>query len=216
MSGDGPVVYLVDDDPSILKGITRLLGSAGFRTKSFTSPRAFLDEHDASQPGCIVLDLSMPELSGLDLQQRLALSHNGRPIVFISGRDDVPASVNAMKAGASDFLTKPVDGEVLLGAVRTAIEKDRSIREDGARLQELEQRLHRLTPRERQVLEGVVCGRLNKQIGTELGIVEKTVKVHRSRVMSKMGVRSIVELMQLAGELGLAPPFNYRGQMRVL
>jgi FixJ family two-component response regulator len=208
MNGEGPVVYLIDDDPSILKGITRLLGAAGLRTKSFTSPRAFLDAHDASQPGCIVLDLSMPELSGLDLQQRLALTNKARPIVFISGRDDVPASVSAMKAGASDFLTKPVDGEVLLGAVRTAIEKDRSIRENGARLQELEKRLYRLTLRERQVLEGVVCGRLNKQIGTELGIVEKTVKVHRSRVMSKMGVRSIVELMQLAGELGLAPPFN--------
>jgi FixJ family two-component response regulator len=216
MNGDGPVVYLVDDDPSILKGITRLLGAAGLRTKPFRSPRAFLDEHDASQPGCIVLDLSMPELSGLDLQQMLASTNKTRPIVFISGRDDVPASVSAMKAGASDFLTKPIDGEVLLGAVRKAIEKDRSNREDGARLQDLEKRLYRLTLRERQVLEGVVCGQLNKQIGIELGIVEKTVKVHRSRVMSKLGVRSVVELMQLAGELGLAPLFNYRGQKRVL
>jgi FixJ family two-component response regulator len=158
----------------------------------------------------------MPELSGLDLQKRLALSNKGGPIVFISGRDDVPASVNAMKAGAFDFLTKPVDGELLLGAVRKAIEKDKNIREEHTRLQNLEKRLHRLTPRERQVLKGVVSGQPNKRIGTELGIVEKTVKVHRSRVMSKMGVRSIVELMQMAGELGLSPPFNNQNHKRVL
>jgi FixJ family two-component response regulator len=204
-----PIVYLVDDDPSVLKAISRLLGAAGLQTKSFTSPRTFLNEHDLSEPGCIVLDVGMPELSGLDLQERLALTNKARPIVFISGRGDVPASVRAMKAGAFDFLTKPFDGEVLLGAVCEAIEKDRNTREKSSRLQDLQKRLHRLTLRERQVLERVVSGQANKQIAIELGIVEKTVKVHRGRLMSKMGARSIVQLMRLAGELGLTPSRNY-------
>jgi FixJ family two-component response regulator len=214
MNNDSPVVYLVDDDPSILNAISRLLATAGYKTKPYTSPVSFLEEHDASQPGCIVLDLSMPELSGLDLQHRLASS--GRPIVFISGRNDVPGSINAMKAGAFDFLTKPVDGEVLLGAVRDAIERDKSAREDSSRARELEKRLHRLTFRERQVLEGVVSGQLNKEIGTELGIVEKTVKVHRGRVMTKLGVRSLVELVQLAGELGIASLPRHQSPKRFL
>jgi FixJ family two-component response regulator len=216
MNDDTAVVYLVDDDPSILKAISRLLGTAGLRTKSFTSPREFLNEHDASELGCLVLDVSMPELSGLDLQRRLTLSNKGRPIVFISGRGDVPASVSAMKAGAFDFLTKPFDDEVLLSAVFEAIEKDRIARENGSRLQDLQKRLYRLTLRERQVLERVVGGRINKQIATELGIVEKTVKVHRGRLMYKMGVRSIVELLQLAGELGLTSPPNHQSEKRAL
>jgi FixJ family two-component response regulator len=203
MNSDAPIVYVVDDDSSILKAVSRLLGAAGFTTKLFTSPCAFLNEHNASTPGCILLDLAMPDLNGLDLQRSLASTGYVRPIVFITGHGDIPASVNAMKAGASDFLTKPFDAEELIGAVRQAIETDRLARETNSQLQRLQKSFGRLTLREKQVFKGVINGRLNKQIAAELGIVEKTVKVHRSRVMTKMGVHSLAELVQLAGRLGM-------------
>jgi FixJ family two-component response regulator len=196
-------VFLVDDDPSILRALTRLLRAGGHQVSAFRSPRDFLAEHDAAVPGCIVLDLAMPGLSGLELQTALAASGCERPIIFVSGHGDVPSSVRAMKAGAIDFLTKPVSEENLLAAIRGAIERDRLMRQARAELQEIGERLSTLTPREREVLQHVVAGQLNKQIAADLGTVEKTVKVHRSRVMEKMGVRSLADLVRMAERIGV-------------
>ena len=155
-------------------------------------------------PGCVVLDLAMPGLNGLELQTALAASGCQRPIIFVSGHGDVPSSVRAMKAGAVDFLTKPVSEENLLAAIRRAIDRDRLMRQARAELQAIGERLNTLTPREREVLQHVVAGQLNKQIAADLGTVEKTVKVHRSRVMEKMGVRSLADLVRMAERIGVA------------
>jgi FixJ family two-component response regulator len=199
---DTPIVYVVDDDQSVLKAVTRLLHSDGFETQSFSSPQSFLAEYDAKRLGCIVMDLTMPEIDGLDLQRRLALKGYIKPIIFISGNSDIPSSVRAMKAGAVDFLIKPFNDKELLSTVRSAIEKDR----DGLKLyserEMFKKRFGSLTNREQQVLGQVVKGRLNKQIAGDLKIVEKTVKVHRARVMRKMGVRTLAELVQISGRLG--------------
>jgi FixJ family two-component response regulator len=196
-----PVVYLVDDDPSVLKAVTRLLQVEGFTAKPYSSPQAFLDDFDPNVPGCIVMDLSMPEINGLDLQNHLAIYGHARPIVFITGHGDIPSSVKAMKAGAIDFLTKPFSPHDLLGAVRRAIERDEQVRLSRNERVQVETRLASLTSRERQVFDRVVKGRLNKQIAGELGIVEKTVKVHRGRVMKKMKAESLAALVQLANLL---------------
>ena len=205
MTASPGTVFLVDDDPAVLKGLERLLRAAGFAVRGFTSPEAFLDQHDPALPGCAVLDLAMAGLSGLDLQRALAARGCDRPVVFLTGRGDIPASVRAMKAGAVDFLTKPVDDEELLTAVRLALDKDRQAREARIKLEAIERRLSALSPRERDVLRHVVAGRLNKQIAAELGTAEKTVKVHRGRVMVKMGVRSVAELVRLTEQVGIAP-----------
>ena len=205
MTASPGTVFLVDDDPAVLKGLERLLRAAGFAVRGFTSPEAFLDQHDAAHPGCAVLDLAMGGLSGLDLQRALAARGCDRPVVFLTGRGDIPASVRAMKAGAVDFVTKPVDDEELLTAVRLALDKDRQAREARIKLEAIERRLSALSPRERDVLRHVVAGRLNKQIAAELGTAEKTVKVHRGRVMVKMGVRSVAELVRLTEQVGIAP-----------
>jgi FixJ family two-component response regulator len=205
MTASPGTVFLVDDDPAVLKGLERLLRAAGFAVRGFTSPEAFLDQHDPALPGCAVLDLAMAGLSGLDLQRALAARGCDRPVVFLTGRGDIPASVRAMKAGAVDFLTKPVDDEELLTAVRLALDKDRQAREARIKLEVIERRLSALSPRERDVLRHVVAGRLNKQIAAELGTAEKTVKVHRGRVMVKMGVRSVAELVRLTEQVGIAP-----------
>jgi FixJ family two-component response regulator len=197
-------VFLVDDDLSILRALTRLLRVGGHQVSAFRSPRDFLAQHDAAVPGCVVLDLAMPGLNGLELQAALAAAGSQRPIVFISGHGDVPSSVRAMKAGAVDFLTKPVSQENLLAAIQRAIECDRVMRQTRAELQAIDERLNRLTPREREVFQHVVAGQLNKQIAVDLGTVEKTVKVHRSRVMEKMGVRSLADLVRIAERIGLA------------
>jgi len=197
-------VFLVDDDLSILRALTRLLRVGGHQVSAFRSPRDFLAQHDAAVPGCVVLDLAMPGLNGLELQAALAAAGSQRPIVFISGHGDVPSSVRAMKAGAVDFLTKPVSQENLLAAIQRAIECDRVMRQARAELQAIDERLNRLTPREREVFQHVVAGQLNKQIAVDLGTVEKTVKVHRSRVMEKMGVRSLADLVRIAERIGLA------------
>ncbi len=208
MTDATPVVYVVDDDPSVLRSLTRLLTSEGFEARGFATARGFLLEHDATKPGCAVLDLSLPDLDGLQLQQELAAC--GRPIIFLSGHGDVSSSVKAMKAGAIDFLTKPVLRAELLQAIGRAIARDGEMRAAKVEHERLDQRLGRLTPRERQVFELVAAGRLNKQVAAKLGTAEKTVKVHRARVMEKLGVRSVVDLARIAdrarGELAADTP----------
>ena len=191
-----PAIYLVDDDPSIITAVSRLLRVCGYDVRSFVSPKTFLEQHDANLPGCAVIDVAMPGLTGLAVQQALAGSGGERQIVFITGEGDVPTSVTAMRAGAVDFLTKPFDEKHLLHAVETAIERDRTGREARAATAAIERLLASLTLRERQVLVLVVEGRLNKQIASDLGIAEKTVKVHRGRMMEKMNVRSVAELVR--------------------
>ncbi len=198
-------VFLVDDDPRVLKALARLLSSDGWTTRPYRSAREFLAEHDATAPGCLILDLLMPEMTGLDLQQELALLGEHRPIIFLSGRGDVPSSVTAMKSGAVDFLTKPVDAGALLEAVRRATARDLRQRAHADRVNGLASRLATLTVREREVLDGVVSGLLNKQIAGRLGIVEKTVKVHRARAVAKMGARSTAELVRMVEAAGGDP-----------
>jgi len=201
MSDNSPIVFVVDDDPDVLKGLARLLRSAGLEVAAFSSPHAFLELHDSSAPGCLVLDLAMPGLNGLELQGALKAKGSAIPIVFLTGRGDIPMSVQAMKGGALDFLTKPVNDEDLLRAITAALEKDRIGRESRSELDEIQQRLSALTPREREVLTHVVSGQLNKQIANDLGTVEKTIKVHRARVMEKMKVNSVAELVRLTERL---------------
>jgi len=192
-----PCVSVVDDDVLVRRALGRLLQSAGFAVQTFGSARDFLAQPIEQAPGCIVVDLSMPGLDGLELQRVLAESDDSRPVVFISGQGSITSSVDAMKAGAVDFLTKPIDETTLLGAVRAAIEKDRAAREVRASRAAIEARLATLTPREHDVLQLVVAGRLNKQIGAELGTAEKTVKVHRARMMRKMQVDSLADLVRI-------------------
>ena len=206
MGETAPTVSIVDDDAAVLKGISRLLRSAGWQTATYASPEDFLRQHDASTPGCLLLDVAMPGVDGLELQQRLTDSGCGLPIVFITGHGDVPLSVRAMRAGALNFLSKPVDEEELLKAVAEAVEIDQVIRRAQADISIVRQRLATLTPREREVLDHVVSGKLNKQIAGDLGIVEKTIKVHRAHVMEKMGARSLAELARMAERLGIAMP----------
>ncbi|MGB6351834.1 MAG: response regulator [Pseudolabrys sp.] len=205
MSTTDFAVFLIDDDPSVLKALTRLLQTAGYKTKAFSSSEAFLDEHDPSVPGCAVLDLTMPGLDGLELQQKLAGKATGRPIVFLTGHASVPASVRAMKAGAVDFLLKPVKQVDLLEAVGRAAALDRVARCADEERRSVYACLEKLTPREREVLTHVIAGRLNKQIAADLGTVEKTIKVHRSRMMAKMGVRTVAALVRLTQKVPLQP-----------
>ena len=191
-------VSIVDDDALVLKSVSRLLQAMGYSVRTYSSGQDFLLEyHTGGAAGCIVIDLSMPGLNGLELQQALAKKADAPPVVFISGQGDVAASVEAMKAGAVDFLTKPFNDEKLLGAVNAAIEKDRASREAQAERSGIETRVASLTPREREVLELVVAGRLNKQIAAALGTAEKTVKVHRASMMRKMQVDSLADLVRL-------------------
>ena len=200
-----PTVFIVDDEPAVLKSLSRLMRSARLAALTFSSPQEFLDRHNPQVPGCLILDVAMPGLDGLQLQQALIAKGSEIPIIFLTGRGDIPMSVRAMKRGAVDFLTKPVDDEDLLEAVRDAIEKERVNRLAIAGRNAIRQRLATLTPREREVLEHVLTGRLNKQIAGDLDIVEKTIKVHRGRVMEKMGVRSVAELVRLCQVAGIKP-----------
>jgi FixJ family two-component response regulator len=197
MREERATVHLIDDDRRVLKAIARLLESHGWRVRSYQSPEAFLSDHDQTVPGCLIVDLLMPEMTGLDLQRELIRLGEHRPIIFLSGRGDVPSSVSAMKAGAVDFLTKPIDDDVLLAAVATAMERDARDREAADRRRSAHERLSSLTLREREVLDGVVAGLLNKQIAGQLGIVEKTVKVHRARAVAKLGVRTTADLVRM-------------------
>lgn len=206
MSVQTEIVFLVDDDPAVLEGLKRLLRGAGFTARSYLSPERFLEQHDPQAPGCAVFDLSMGgDVNGLELQRILAARGDDRPVIFLTGRGDIPVSVQAMKAGAIDFLTKPVDDEVLLNAIRIALEQDRQRRETRHKNSDAEQRLGKLTERELEVLRHVIAGRLNKQIAAALGVAEKTVKVHRGRVMAKMGVRSVAELVRVTEQIGITP-----------
>jgi FixJ family two-component response regulator len=198
-------VFLVDDDASVRKALTRLIKSAGYQVQAFASARDFL-EHWATAddgPACLVLDVRMPGLSGLDLQQELQSANAPLPIIFITGHGDIPMSVKAMKHGAVDFLPKPVKDKALLGAIAQALE--RAVRERSAhdKLDDIRRRLETLTPREVEVLRLVITGMLNKQIAHQLGTVEKTIKVHRARVMEKMEVQSLAELVRLAERAGI-------------
>ena len=198
-----PTVFIVDDDPAVLKSLARLLRSARLDVATFSSPREFLERHDPSASGCLVLDVAMPGLNGLELQEALTTKGSELPIIFLTGHGDIPMSVQAMKRGALDFLTKPVNDEDLLQAVHVAIDKDRLQRQTRAEVTEIQQRLATLTPREREVLEHVISGQLNKQTAADLGTVEKTIKVHRARVMEKMKVQSVAELVRLAERAGV-------------
>ena len=196
--GARETVYLVDDEPAVLKSLSRLLRSEGFAVAAFGSPAELLERLDPSARGCFVLDLAMPGLDGLSLQKTLSDRGSELPILFLTGRGDIGKSVEAMKSGALDFLTKPVDGERLLEAVRAALERDRARRQIREEVAEIRRRLAELTPREREVMEGVVAGRLNKQIAASLGTALKTVKIHRGRMMEKMGARSVADLVHQA------------------
>jgi FixJ family two-component response regulator len=201
-----PIIYIVDDASSIRKSLTRLLTSEGYEVESFVSGVDFLKQPPRNRPGCLVLDIKMPGLTGLQLQAALAERQQPVSIVFITGHGDIPASVRAMKAGAVDFITKPYSADVLLEAVRRAVEKDVRDLDERARVTEIERRIATLTPREAEVLALVVTGRLNKQIAGELGISEKTVKAHRARVMEKMRADSLAGLVRMSETVRLPAP----------
>ncbi len=199
MSNPTRIVYLLDDEPAMVKAVTRLLRTQGFEVEGFTTPASFLDAYRPGSDSCLVLDVAMPELNGLCLQRRL--THNGvlLPIVFLTGHGDIPMSVRAMKAGAVDFLTKPVKDIDLLRAVRAALARAAEQREAAT----ISARLTLLTPREREVMEHVVAGKLNKQIAFDLGTGEQTIKIHRGRMMHKMGLESVADLVRIAEKLGI-------------
>ena len=194
----GPTVFVVDDYAPVRSAISRLLRAAGFAVAAFASPEKFLAQYDPHAPGCLVLDLDMPAVHGLELQRILATKGSVLPIIFLTGHGDIPKSVQAMKRGASDFFTKPVNDKDLLAAVRVAIERDALARREQAKLSEICARLDTLTPREREVLEHVVAGKSNKQTAGDLGVTEATIKMHRARVMAKMKVQAVADLVRLA------------------
>jgi len=199
-------IFLVDDDAAVRTALARALSAAGWQVEVYDSAEAFLARPDPAARGCLVLDVSMPGLDGLALQGRLAAAGAPLPIVFLTGRGDIPMSVQAIKAGAADFLTKPVRSAVLIAAVRAALAADQSAWQARAELEALERRLATLTTRELEVLEAVARGRLNKQIAGDLGIVEQTVKFHRARIMVRLQARTAAELMHIAARLGIGKP----------
>ena len=197
-----PLVRVVDDDDSFRKAVARLLRASGFAVKTFASAAAFLAGPEFEVPGCVLLDLQMPGMSGLQLQEALAEAGHRLPVIFLTGRGDIPTSVNAMRKGAEDFLTKGAPKQDLLDAVRRAIARDAQARVDAARMDALHRRFATLSPRELEVLKHVVRGELNKQIGADLGIHERTVKLHRTAITTKLGVSSFAELTRLWMEAG--------------
>jgi FixJ family two-component response regulator len=206
MADRTPTVFVVDDDASVRKSLSRLLRSAGHEVELFASADEFLAAGGGGgRPGCIILDLQMPGRTGMELQEELCKASYSLPVVFVTGHGDVPQSVKAMKGGAEDFLQKPFDGQALLEAVRRALERDRGGRSAHREAEAVRARMETLTPRERELVPWLLTGLLNKQIADRLGIVEKTVKVHRGRVMEKMGVRSIAELVRRAQAAGISP-----------
>jgi FixJ family two-component response regulator len=201
MNEDRPIIFVIDDDASIRIALEDLLGSAGFEAQSFASTEEFLRSARPDAPACLVLDVKMPGKSGLDFQRELAASNIRLPIIFITGHGDIPMSVQAMKAGAIEFLTKPFDDQDLLHAIQLGLEKDRVRRQQSAVLAKLRERFTTLTRGEREVMALVVAGRMNKQIASELNVSEITVKVRRGRLMRKMEARSLAELVKMAEKL---------------
>jgi FixJ family two-component response regulator len=200
-----PVVLVVDDDIDVRDGLRSLMGSVGLRCEVFASPRKFLERKPADTVSCLVLDVRLPGMSGIDFQAELARTHADIPIIFITGHGDIPMSVRAMKAGAVEFLTKPVREQTLLDAVRVALERDRVRREQAEKLRDLQARFELLSPREWEVLSLVITGLLNKQIAAEMKLSEVTVKVHRATLMKKLGAKSLPDLVKIAGALGVVP-----------
>ena len=203
-----PIVFVVDDDISVRESLESLIRFVGWQPETFVSAEEFLARPRVLTPSCLVLDVSLPELNGLELQKLMATDRTGMPIIFITGHGDVPMTVQAMKAGAVEFLTKPFDDEVLLSAIRNAIKRSGAILDDHAEIQALRDSYASLTPREREVMRLVVSGMLNKQIGLKLGISEITVKAHRGKAMQKMKADSLADMVKIAVRLGLAPARN--------
>jgi FixJ family two-component response regulator len=201
MSTVRPVVFIVDDDVSVRESLELLIQSEGWQAETFASAQEFLDHPRAALPSCLILDVSLPGLNGLELQQRVAAERTDMPIIFITGHGDIPMTVRAMKAGAIEFLTKPFNDEALLRAIRQALDRSRVALSHEAEIRELRNCYVLLTPRERQVMALVVSGLLNKQIGGELGISEITVKAHRGQVMQKMKADSLASLVKMAAKL---------------
>jgi len=197
-------VFVIDDELPVRRGLQRLLLAAGYQAEIFANAGEFLTAHDPAEPGCVIVDLAMPEVDGLELQQTLTAAGTNRPVIFVTGRGDIPATVRAMKAGAIDFLTKPVDAEALLTAVKRAKVLDAERRRARAEMEAARALVARLSAREREVLSHVVAGRLNKQIAADLGTVEKTIKVHRGRMMQKLEIRTVQDLMRFAERAGMA------------
>ena len=205
MREGGFTVFIVDDEPQVLRALSRFVTAVGYPSRTFSSAREFLTDHDPLAPGCAVIDVVMPDIDGLRLQAILSAGHIDRPIIFITGRGDITTSVRAMKAGAIDFLTKPVHAEDLIAAIERAREVQAKNLQARIEIGSIQARLTTLTPRERQVLPYVVAGSLNKQIAGEFGTSEKTIKVHRARMMRKLGIRTVQDLVRLAGRAGIEP-----------
>lgn len=206
MASATPIVFVVDDDVSVRESLELLIRTEGWQPEAFACAQEFLDRPRAAVPNCLILDISLPDLNGLDLQKRIADERTDLPIIFITGHGDVPKTVQAMKAGAVEFLTKPFNDEVILSAIRQALERSRASLDRDAEIQALRDSYASLTHRERQVMALVVTGLLNKQVGGELGISEITVKAHRGRVMQKMKAGSLADLVRMAARLRLPPP----------
>lgn len=211
MNNNAPTVFVVDDDRSFLVSVSRLFRASGLLVKAFSSAADFLEHRPPKGPGCLVVDLQMPGMNGLELQDALTKSDNPLPIVFLTGHGDIPTSVNAMRRGAEDFLTKRAPKEELLAAVQRALARDTRDREERTRQRELQARFHRLTPRQREVLTHVLHGQLNKQIAADLGIDERSVKRHRTNLMLTLQVRSVAELTRFALEAGMGGKRRDRG-----
>lgn len=203
--GPTPTVFLIDDDPSARRGLARLIQAAGYVVATFGSAREFLASGRLDEPGCLVLDVRMPELSGLDLQEELLRTGSSLPIIFVTGHGDVPMTVQGMKRGAVDFLLKPVERGPLLDSLRQALERDQAARSERIRADEHQRRLQLLSAREREVMSFVIAGLLNKQIAGEMGITEATVKAHRGHLMEKLQVVSVAGLVAFARQAGMAP-----------
>ncbi len=206
MTGPKPTVFVVDDEPSICAALKRLIKSVGLEVQTFPSAQDFLQSQRPDGPGCLVLDVRLPGLSGLDLQQKLVEAKVNLPIIFMTGHGDIPMSVRAMKAGAVEFLTKPFNDQNLLDAIQPALARDGAARQRQSEISGLRQRYESLTPREREVFSLVVSGLLNKQTAAELGTSEKTIKTHRAQIMQKMNASSLADLVRMAERLALTSP----------
>jgi FixJ family two-component response regulator len=206
MTGPKPTVFVVDDEPSICAALKRLIKSVGLEVQTFPSAKDFLQSERPDGPGCLVLDVRLPGLSGLDLQQKLVEAKVDLPIIFMTGHGDIPMSVRAMKAGAVEFLTKPFNDQDLLDAIQQALARDGAARQRQSEISGLRQRYESLTPREREVFSLVVSGLLNKQTAAELGTSEKTIKTHRAQVMQKMNANSLADLVRMAERLAITSP----------